>query len=160
MSKDSIKLSPKHGVNPCIPICFWCGQEKDEIAMLGKIDKEDSPAPHKLILDYEPCDKCKELIGEGIHVIGVQEEPVVKSMMPICNNPVMYPTGSFFVASPQWVQAILEANDQHDAVEDILKNQALLIPENILRQIINESVDAPDASVSTEFTEGEENENS
>ena len=42
---DSIKVSPKHGLNPTIPQCFWCGKDKSEIALLGKMDKEDSPAP-------------------------------------------------------------------------------------------------------------------
>ena len=27
MSKG-IKLSPKHGVNPSMDLCFWCGQPK------------------------------------------------------------------------------------------------------------------------------------
>ena len=36
MSK-SIRLSPAHGVNPTIPICFWCGNEKNEIALMGKL---------------------------------------------------------------------------------------------------------------------------
>lgn len=24
-----ITLSPKYGVNPTIPVCFWCGEEKN-----------------------------------------------------------------------------------------------------------------------------------
>jgi hypothetical protein len=28
----SIKLSPKHGVNPTICTCMWCGKPKNEIA--------------------------------------------------------------------------------------------------------------------------------
>ena len=32
---DSILLSPKHGVNPTIPVCFWCGREKNEVALMG-----------------------------------------------------------------------------------------------------------------------------
>jgi primase-polymerase (primpol)-like protein len=155
---DSIKLSPKHGVNPCIPICFWCGKEKNEIAMLGKIDKEDSEAPRKLILNYEPCDECKKLIGEGIHVIGVQPTPVVKNMMPISTNPEMYPTGSFFVATPQWTQAVLIQNGQEQIVEDVLKKQVLLMPEEIVAQIIDEASEVPDAPVSTDFMEDTDNE--
>lgn len=39
---SSIKLSSKHGVNPTIPVCFFCGEEKNEIALLGRIGgKED-----------------------------------------------------------------------------------------------------------------------
>ena len=57
MSK-SIKLSEKYGVNPTIPVCFFCGIPKNEIALLGHIgDKrkgEDFEAPHCVVLDYEP----------------------------------------------------------------------------------------------------------
>ena len=36
---DSIKISPKHGVNPTIPRCFFCGKEKNMVALLGRIPK-------------------------------------------------------------------------------------------------------------------------
>ena len=36
MSKG-IEISPKHGVNPTIPICFWFGEEKGEIVLLGRV---------------------------------------------------------------------------------------------------------------------------
>lgn len=68
MAKD-IKLSPKHGVNPTIPICAWCGQQKSEIAMLGKFDREDSEAPRSCILDYVPCDKCAEQWSAGVAIL-------------------------------------------------------------------------------------------
>lgn len=28
------KLSPKYGVNPTIPVCFWCGEDKNEVIIL------------------------------------------------------------------------------------------------------------------------------
>ena len=34
---NSIKLSEKYGVNPTIPVCFFCGMPKNEIALLGHI---------------------------------------------------------------------------------------------------------------------------
>ena len=55
MAKDSIKLSPNHGLNPTIPVCFWCGKEKNEVALMGKMDKQDSAAPKHLVVDYPPC---------------------------------------------------------------------------------------------------------
>ena len=33
MSNAGIKLSPKHGLNPTIPVCFWCGEERNEVAL-------------------------------------------------------------------------------------------------------------------------------
>lgn len=46
MAKDSIKLSPKHGVNPSILHCICCGKDYG-IAMLGKL-KGDKEAPKDL----------------------------------------------------------------------------------------------------------------
>ena len=40
MSNAGIKLSPKHGLNPTIPVCFWCGEERNEVALLGHIGDE------------------------------------------------------------------------------------------------------------------------
>ena len=55
MSKGDIRLSKKYGVNPSIPICFWCGQEKNEIALLGHIGDgrrgEDLEAPRNILLE-------------------------------------------------------------------------------------------------------------
>ena len=49
MSNAGIKLSPKHGLNPTIPVCFWCGEERNEVALLGHIGDgrkhEDFEAP-------------------------------------------------------------------------------------------------------------------
>lgn len=43
MSRNgSIELSPKYGVNPTIPVCFWCGKEKNEIALMGRVRKKDT----------------------------------------------------------------------------------------------------------------------
>lgn len=65
MPSKSIKISPKYGVNPTIPVCFFCGEEKQEIALLGKL-KGDVEAPHRMCLDYEPCEKCKQIFAQGI----------------------------------------------------------------------------------------------
>ena len=72
---ENIKLSPKHGVNPTISICFYCGAEKNEIALLGKIGgKNDLEAPRKTVLNYEPCEKCAEIMAKGITLIGVKTD--------------------------------------------------------------------------------------
>lgn len=147
MSND-IKLSPEHGLNPTIPVCFWCGQEKEEIALLGKIDKEDSEAPRKIILNYEPCDKCKEFFNRGIHVIGVTEEPIVETMFPIVDDGKvkLYPTGSMFVAPEDWVKDFLTANEKEGMIEEVLEKKTLLMPDALVSQIIDES-NAPEMEV-------------
>lgn len=55
---NSIPISPRYGLNPTIPLCIYCGKEKDELALLGKLPN-DEKAPKTAIIDYEPCKNCK-----------------------------------------------------------------------------------------------------
>ena len=156
---DGIKISPKHGVNPTIPICFWCGKDKDEIALMGRIDKEDSEAPHKLIMDYKPCSGCKELFSKGVHVIGASDHPMIPKMFPIVDDGSikLYPTGKMFVASENWIQEFLKANHKENMIDNVLKEKTLIMPDSVVSEIIQESK-APEMEVS--FPESEvENEN-
>lgn len=93
---DSIKLSKKHGVNPTIPICFFCGNEKNEIALLGELPN-DAEAPKHTIINYEPCDTCKEIMNKGITVMEVTTKPNAPNQPPIQKN--CYPTGRFLTLS-------------------------------------------------------------
>ena len=96
---NSIKLSPKHGVNPTIPVCFFCGEDKNEIALLGHIGDlrkhEDIEAPMRMVLDYEPCDHCKEMFSQGVLVIEVTRTPLPDNRPPIAKG--AYPTGRHVV---------------------------------------------------------------
>jgi len=67
-----IKLSKKHGVNPSMSICFFCGKEKNEIVLPGKL-KGDAEAPRKAVWNYEPCDECKKYMSEGVMVCVVKD---------------------------------------------------------------------------------------
>lgn len=99
MSK-SIKLSPKHGVNPCMPVCFFCGETKNEIALLGRIGgKEDLEAPMKAVLDYVPCEECQKKFAEGVLLIEVTNYPNTANQPPISQN--AYPTGRYSVVRPE-----------------------------------------------------------
>lgn len=100
MSK-SIPLSPKHGLNPTIPVCFFCKEEKNEIVLLGKISSkrgEDLEAPKHCILDYEPCEKCREQFSQGFLVIEVEDYPMSEGQPPIHDN--HYPTGRVVLLKP------------------------------------------------------------
>lgn len=83
---DSIKLSPKYGLNPTIPVCFWCGKEKGDIALMGRVRKketrpttyggtstrvvdDDVQMPMNVCLDTVPCEECAEKWALGIPVI-------------------------------------------------------------------------------------------
>lgn len=154
MSKDNIKLSPQHGLNPTIPVCFWCGKEKNEVALMGKMDKQDSAAPKHLIVDYEPCDKCKELFSKGVHVIGVTPKPITQGQFPIMQDPEMYPTGSMFVAPKEWMRAFLKENQHEEMTDDVLEKGVMLMPDEIVSKIVEEST-APEMEVAAITEEGE-----
>lgn len=73
MSKDkSIPLSPKHGVNPSLIKCFWCGKDKG-VALLGKL-KGDAEAPREIVPDPEPCDACKATMAKGVTLLEVSDD--------------------------------------------------------------------------------------
>lgn len=98
MSK-SIEISPKYGVNPVIPLCFFCGEQKNEIALMGRIRNNqrggDFEAPKNVILDYVPCDCCREKFSHGVLVIEVSQRPLPDGRPPISQG--AYPTGRFVV---------------------------------------------------------------
>ena len=108
MSKG-IEVSPKHGLNPTIPVCFWCGKDKNEIALLGRIREKtknryganvtkrdsDIEAPRRMVIDYEPCDECMKMWDSGVAVIEVQETPINLDQPEIQKG--LYPTSRFVV---------------------------------------------------------------
>lgn len=67
-----MRLSERHGVNPSISTCFYCGGDKNELVLCGRL-KNDEQAPMKVVYDKEPCDKCKEYMAMGIIVISVKD---------------------------------------------------------------------------------------
>lgn len=137
MSKG-IKISPQHGLNPTIPVCMFCGKEKNEVALLGKIGgrNEDIEAPRSMILDYEPCDECKEKIGDGILVIGVAPRNG-QNIMPIMND--LVPTGTWCAMTEEAVIRIFDMDGKNAAMRDaVIKTRRLLVDNEILADILDD----------------------
>jgi len=130
---NSIKLSPKHGLNPTIPVCFWCGQQKNEVALLGRL-KGDAEAPMHVVLNYEPCDACKEMFEKGIHVVGVTETAPQENMLPIQekDDVCLYPTGAFFVATENWAKSFFDGS----LLENILNKKKVFMDDSLVRSMI------------------------
>ena len=137
----SIRLSPKHGLNPTLPICFFCGEEKGEIALMGYMnpDKkrgkyaEDVEAPKHMILDYEPCDKCKEAMSKGITMIGVSKS-APDGRPQIAHG--MYPTGAWCVVSEDFIRRTISDSE---LAEDIIKKGKTIADNEIVMGLINQS---------------------
>lgn len=96
---NGIKLSPKYGVNPTIPVCFWCGKERNEVALMGLVGNqrkhEDIEMPMHAVIDYEPCDECKKHMSQGFTVMSATRNPNDVTSMAFQEG--VYPTGRFVV---------------------------------------------------------------
>ena len=116
---ESIRLSEKHGIQPTIPLCPICGEEKNEIALLGaagdKLAEEPGHADGAMPMhahipgDLEPCDKCKER-GVAIYVVNIGTNKVVSAML----------------VRDELITRLLKPGEQRDAV---LKRRIMFIDE-------------------------------
>lgn len=76
-----MRISKKHGLNPTIPLCQYCGKPKNEIILTGAHGETwakkngiiDGQMPMYVAVenDIDPCDDCKKI---GIAVIELQSE--------------------------------------------------------------------------------------
>jgi hypothetical protein len=68
---NSIRLSPKHGVNPSVYQCYYC--HEDIGLILPGMIKGDEQMPFKCgVWNHDPCDKCKNIMKDGIIVISIK----------------------------------------------------------------------------------------
>jgi len=126
MPKDKgIPLSEKHGVNPSMSVCFWCGEVKG-LVILGKLP-EDAEAPREAIYDLEPCDACKQKMEEGITLFSVDD--VTRK-----------PTGDWCVIKEGAVHLLTEDEDQ---IAKILKDRRVSLESGFYKMLTSgEETDA------------------
>ena len=105
MSK-SIKISPKHGLNPTIPVCFWCGKQKNEIALMGHMT-DDIEAPKNMVLDYVPCEECQSHMAMGVAVLEASDHPNTEGQSPMQKG--VYPTSRFVVVTTECADRVFSA---------------------------------------------------
>lgn len=139
MAKN-ITLSPKHGLNPTIPVCAWCGEPKNEIALMGRIKTdvrgEDPEAPMHCVLDYEPCEHCAEQWATGVVVLEATTRRPTPYRPPIQKNgdDEIYPTMRYVVIKPEAAERLF--NGQFNAGQRILLEDEAF--ENIFGGAIND----------------------
>ena len=74
MSKDSITLSKKHGLNPSLTSCPICGKETGGIALMGRL-KDDMEAPRHCITSlFDLCDDCKARLDKEVLIYEMDRE--------------------------------------------------------------------------------------
>lgn len=110
---SGIKLSPKYGVNPTIPVCFWCGKEKNEVALVGHVGDgrkhEDFEMPMHAVINYEPCEECAKAMNTGFTVMEATRTPNMLTDMEMQNG--VYPTGKWVVLKTESARRIFTGLD-------------------------------------------------
>jgi hypothetical protein len=102
MAKGDIKLHHEHGLNPTLCMCFWCGQDRGDIALLGASIK--GQAPTRAVIDYQPCDRCEQVHAKGVVFVElVDDPPTPRPPIGTRSGGPMYPTG-------RWVLAARDSN--------------------------------------------------
>lgn len=130
----SIKLSPKHGLNPTIATCFFCGKDKNELILAGRINRNDDEMPMHTIIDYEPCDECKAKMNKGITLIAATTKPTCPNQMPIQNE--VYPTGQWCVVTENFIKNNIKSKE---VVNNILKMRKACIEPELIEMLTKAS---------------------
>lgn len=141
MNRDDIKLSPKYGLNPTIPMCFFCGKPKQEVVIMGHIQERDRngkpikgsdvEAPHQMLLDYTPCDECSKIMENGITLIGVKpsdgRHPDIQKGF--------YPVGNFITITPDGFEHVFKDVLDKNTYDNVIKTRRLLIDSDELDKL-------------------------
>jgi hypothetical protein len=132
MSKGrTIRIHPEHGLNPTMGVCFWCGQTDGTIAMLGAAYKGE--APRTMVLDYEPCDACRDKMALGIVCFQVFDSSGHERPPLDKKNPQSEPTGRWSVVKREAVERWLA--DDPPLLKATLESGRILVGESIWKKL-------------------------
>jgi len=129
----NITLSKEHGVNPGLENCFFCnepkgvilygaiGMKKQEALKTAGLSVEpDGRAPNGLVMDLEPCAKCKGYMKQGVILISVRSTDDPEEQ----KNP--YRTGGWVVVKDEYIK---RAVTPKALVKELLKKRVAFIPD-------------------------------
>ena len=124
--EKNLKLSKKYGLNPTIPICFWCGKETGEIALMGEvndIEGREIEMPMHAVINYEPCAECASNMKLGVTIIEVTEKPNETTNMPIQHG--CYPTGRWVVIKFEAANRVFGTDSDKIFVDNAIFNNII-----------------------------------
>lgn len=99
--------------------CFLCGEPKEIL-----IDRHlQNTLPRMACYDHKPCNKCKELMKQGVILIEVRDTKPPENQ---------YRTGHLWVVKDEAIERIIE-NEEEKA--KVLKNRMAFIPKVIAETI-------------------------
>lgn len=114
----TIRLSPRHGVNPSLDCCFFCMKPKG-LALFGQL-RGDQEAPRHVVTDHEPCNECKGWMEQGVVLISVDESKTEDKQNP-------WRTGGYCVVTEEAVRRFVTPPE---LAEDICKKRVAFIPDD------------------------------
>ena len=76
-------------LNPILVKCFWCG-EASSIGIPKRMSNKEE-GYRECVMNYDPCDKCKEKWDKGAVLIEASHKPNVENQPAIRHG--VYPTG-------------------------------------------------------------------
>ncbi len=148
---STITISEKHGINPAIPKCFYCLQDKNEIILAGKL-RGDAEAPRNAVWDLSPCSDCQDLMAQGIILISVKDgemERIEQDLAakrkiyeethrsdrarrrdPFVFMPNPYRTGGWIVVTDEYLRDIV-SDDSASVRDNILRHRWAFIPDEV-----------------------------
>ncbi len=90
--------------------CFWCGKEKNELILPKKQNKAwcDNKSM-SVVVNYEPCDACREEDKLGVRVIEVQDTPLTENQPEIQEG--FYPTSHTWVVDKDVAKKVFETDN-------------------------------------------------
>ena len=96
---------------------------------MGKL-KGDVQAPMQCVMDYEPCDKCKEQMSLGVTLIEVSPYQPSDGRPPLKaqGNADVYPLGRYAVVRAEAVKGMFNL--------DMTKGQKLFVDTDIMNKIL------------------------
>lgn len=118
--KDSIRLSRKHGVNPSVMQCFFCG-ESCGVVLFGVLPG-DQEAPRQAVLDREPCSKCQGYMAQGVMLVQVRDNETG-------DNP--YRTGHLAVVTEDAIRRMLNIG----LADEIVRTRFAFVPQTVWQQL-------------------------
>lgn len=122
--QHSIPISEKYGVNPCIPLCWFCNEPKNEVILAGRLPG-DVEAPRHAVWDRRPCDNCQKCMRLGIICISVREEKNADKENP-------YRTGGWCVLTEEAFRRVFEGlRASPEIVEDSCKKRCCFLSDKV-----------------------------
>lgn len=115
-----MRISHKHGVNPSLSQCFYCGGDKNEVVLAGLM-KGDREAPRKAVWSMEPCDQCAHFMKEGVILIEVDEAKSTDRQNP-------HRAGAWVVIKDEAIKRIVTTPE---LAEDILRKRVAFLPTEV-----------------------------